>query len=120
MDFDLFVSVLVLREISAGDEFNSLKRLTLIKPIPVLTIDYEVEQLAEILLKKCGIPKNAAEDALHIAVAARNNMEYLLTWNCKHIANAVFRKSIDKVLADMGHQPLTICTPEELAGGKSS
>ena len=62
------------------------------------------------------IPLKAAEDALHIALAAANGLDYLLTWNCKHIANATIRMKIDKILRDKNYQPPVICTPEELLG----
>ena len=60
------------------------------------------------------MPRKAAEDALHIAVAAVHGVDYLLTWNCKHIANAVMRQAIERVCSEAGYEPPVICTPEEL------
>jgi hypothetical protein len=80
----------------------------------LLEINEEVIQLAENLVQSHAVPKKAAQDALHIAIACVNGMDYLLTWNCKHIANAKMRSKIDKVCRDAGYVPTTICTPEEL------
>ena len=66
-------------------------------------------------MHKC-LPKKAAEDALHIAIAAIHRMDYLITWNCKHIANAQMRSVIENVISQCGYQPPIICTPEELLG----
>ncbi len=60
------------------------------------------------------IPKGAEIDAFHIAVAAVNGMDYLLTWNCKHIANAAMRPKIEEICRNHGFEPPTICTPQEL------
>jgi hypothetical protein len=77
-------------------------------------INEEVIQLAEKLVRSHAVPKKAAQDALHIAIACVNGMDYLLTWNCKHIANAKMRSKIEKVCRDSGYAPPIICTPEEL------
>jgi hypothetical protein len=63
------------------------------------------------------MPQNAAEDALHIAVAVVNGLDYLITWNCKHIANAKMRIKIERVCREKGYEPIIICTPEELMEG---
>jgi len=60
------------------------------------------------------VPRKAAEDALHIAVAAVHGLDFLLTWNCKHIANAMMRSAIERVCREAGYEPPVICTPEEL------
>jgi hypothetical protein len=60
------------------------------------------------------MPSKAAEDALHIAIAVTNGIDYLLTWNCKHIANATIRRAIERICCSRGYEPVTICTPEEL------
>ncbi|MDQ3584030.1 MAG: hypothetical protein M3495_21635 [Pseudomonadota bacterium] len=67
-----------------------------------------------ILISKGPLPKKAAEDAVHIAVAVVNGLDYLITWNCKHIANAKMRDKIERVCRAKGYEPVIICTPEEL------
>jgi hypothetical protein len=113
-DFDLFVSQIVLREVSPGDEDASRQRLEIVNDIPLLELSEEALQLAEALVNQQVIPKNAAVDALHIAVAATNGMDYLITWNFKHIANAAMRSRIEYVCRLSGYEPPVICSPQEL------
>ena len=112
--YDLFISQVVLDEARAGDKQESAKRVAALQGIPLLEINEEVIQLAERLVQSHAVPKKAAQDALHIAIACVNGMDYLLTWNCKHIANAKMRSKIEKVCRDAGYEPPIICTPEEL------
>lgn len=77
----------------------------------------DAEALAARLLQVAALPKKAEDDALHIAVAAVNGMEFLLTWNCTHIANARTREIINRCCRNAGYEPPVICTPAELAGG---
>lgn len=78
----------------------------------------EAESLARALLDRVPLPDRATADALHIATAAVHGMDYLLTWNCTHIANAALRGRIEAVCRDAGFEPPAICTPEELPGGE--
>ncbi|MGE3540498.1 MAG: hypothetical protein AB7N91_24040 [Candidatus Tectimicrobiota bacterium] len=73
-----------------------------------------VQQLAQALLSHVPLPVNAQVDALHIAVATVHGMEYLVTWNCTHIANATLRHRMEVVCRAAGYEPPTICTPQEL------
>ena len=82
--------------------------------LPLLAISDEAERLAPLLLKAAGMSLNAETDALHVAVAAVHGMEYLLSWNCRHIANATIRRAIDKQCRASGYDPPVICTPQEL------
>lgn len=84
----------------------------------MLDVNAEVENLAKKLIAEKALPTKAATDALHIAVAAVHGINYLLSWNCKHIANAEMQKIIGKVCAENGWKCPEICTPEELLGGK--
>jgi hypothetical protein len=84
--FDLFISEFVLAEVALG----------------------------RALIAEGPIPERAAIDSFHIAIAAVNGMEYLLTWNCTHIANAVMRAKIETVCRRHGYEPPVICTPQEL------
>jgi len=115
-DFDLFVSQLVVREASAGDEQMARKRLEIIEQIPLLGLNPEALDLAYALVQDGPLPQKASEDALHIAVATVHGMEYLLTWNCKHIANAQMRNSVVAICRGCGYEPPVFCTPEELLG----
>jgi predicted nucleic acid-binding protein len=112
--YDLFISQIVLDEARAGDKQAAGKRIAALQDLPLLEINEEVIRLAEHLVQLHAVPIKAAQDALHIAVACVNGVDYLLTWNCKHIANAKMRSKIDKVCRDAGYVPSIICTPEEL------
>jgi hypothetical protein len=98
-NFDLYVSELVIRESQQGDAIASAERLRLISGIPSLDINNEAEVLAVELVAKSALPKKAAADALHIAVAAVNRINFVLTWNCRHLANAMMQPAIQKVCA---------------------
>ena len=113
--FDLFVSQLVIAEVSAGDEGAARERLDFAAPIPLLDVTDAAGDLASRLVARGAVPEIAAEDALHIAVAATNGIDYLLTWNCKHIANATMRTKIEAACREAECEPPIICTPEELA-----
>ena len=115
-DFELYVSQLVEDECRAGDVSMAEKRLDIIRGIPLLEISSDVDRLADQLITIGPIPTKAETDAAHIAVAAIHRVDYLLTWNCKHIANAEMQKSIREICRKAGFEPPIICTPEELLG----
>lgn len=96
--FELFVSQAVIAECSAGDAEAARERLTLLDGIPILDVDDATRDLAKTLLVEIPLPSKAELDALHIAVSAINGMDYLLTWNCKHIANPSLQRRIEAVL----------------------
>jgi hypothetical protein len=112
--FEIFVSQTVIKESSAGDQNAAQRRLEFLKPFPRLDITDEVELLAEKLIADVPLPPKAQADALHIAVAAVNKMDYLLTWNCTHIANATLRSQIERVCRSQGYEPPVVCTPQEM------
>jgi predicted nucleic acid-binding protein len=114
--FVLHCSQLVVREAAAGDRDAARRRLALIRALPLLEINDLSTELARALLAEKAIPRKATEDALHIALAAAHGMEYLLTWNCKHIANAEIRAAVTAVCHAQGCESPVICTPEELMG----
>jgi predicted nucleic acid-binding protein len=116
-DFELVVSELVLQEAGAGDPDASRSRLAVLEGIAILALSDEAVSIAEHLVDVGPIPREAAADALHIAVAAVNGIDYLLTWNCKHLANASLRVQIAALLEDAGFACPVICTPEELMEG---
>ncbi len=114
--FELFASQLVLTEAGKGDEKAAAKRLDMLQDIPLLELKTEVYDLASIFIRQKAISGKMEEDVLHIAIAAVYGLNYLMTWNCKHIANAEIQKKIAKICIEEGYEMPTICTPEELMG----
>jgi hypothetical protein len=115
-DFDLYFSVFVLDEARAGDPAAARRRLEALAPFPLLAVDDRVTALATRLLKDCRLPTRATIDSLHLAVAAVHAMDYFLTWNCAHLANAELIPKVRAVCEAAGHPCPAICTPEELMG----
>lgn len=115
--FELYVSELVLQEIRAGDPQLAAERLEVIADLPILGVSDEIIKVAEELIRRGPIPRKAAGDAVHIAAATVYGCEYLLTWNCRHIANAELHRAIRRVVEELGYDAPTLCTPEELMGG---
>jgi hypothetical protein len=113
-DFDLFTSQLVIDEASAGDQDAAKRRLEQLADATILEPSREIDQLAAELITNVPLPPKATADSLHIATAAVHGMDFLLTWNCAHIANAELRDSIERVCRDCGYEPPIICTPDEL------
>ncbi len=116
-EFEVFISEFVVAESSQGNPEAASRRMVVIENIPELDVTEKVRKLASALISEGPIPKEAEIDAYHIAVAAVNGMNYLLTWNCTHIANAVMRPNIEKICRNNGYEPPTICTPQELMEG---
>ncbi len=113
-DFELFISEFVLVEVASGTPEAAERRLAVLNGIPEIEITAEVELIAQRLLSQASLPSRARVDALHIASAAMGGMDYLLTWNCAHIANPAFRGRIETVIRSFGYEPPIICTPLEL------
>ncbi len=114
--FNLFVSQLVEDECLAGDPDAAQERIEALVGIPRLRIVDSAQDLADLLMNHKAIPESEPRDALHIGIAAVHGIQYLVTWNFKHIANATLRNRINRVCRDAGHEPPIICTPEEIAG----
>ena len=114
--FDLYVSELVVQEARAGNALLANRRLELLAGVPVLAVSGEILELAEALISEGPIPRKAAGDAAHIAIATVYGCEYLLTWNCRHIANAELHRAIRRVVEHYGYEVPSFCTPEELMG----
>jgi len=110
--YELCVSELVLDEAGAGDAQAAQARLLVLQPMLVIETTTEAFELAGELLRAGALPQKAADDALHIAIAA--TIPYLLTWNCRHLANATMRPVIEAVCVAKGLKAPIICTPEEL------
>lgn len=116
-EFLIFASQVVLDESTAGDPQIASKRMEILKNVPLLEITPEVAELAAALITRLPLPPRAGADAAHIAVAAYHGMNFLLTWNCSHIANAVLRPRIERICREQGYSAPVMCTPEELLGG---
>jgi hypothetical protein len=116
--YELCVSQLVLDEAGAGDAQAALEGILVLRPMLVLETTADALELAKELLQAGALPAKAADDALHIAVAATKTIPYLLTWNCRHLANALMRPVIETVCEAKGFKAPIICTPEELLESK--
>ncbi len=114
--YELMVSEVVLRECGAGDSESAAKRLEVVRDLPLLLITEQAIKIAEDLIKQKIVPLKAIEDALHIAIATANGVDYLVTWNCRHIANPEIQRGIASYLEQIGAVLPFICTPEELLG----
>lgn len=114
-EYELYVSELVIEEVSRGDREISKARLALIEPMPMLQTTEEAGALAQRLISAGVMPTMAAADALHIAIAAVHGMDFLLTWNCKHINNAHTARRIEELCREARYVCPVICTPEELS-----
>ncbi|MEA3468717.1 MAG: type II toxin-antitoxin system VapC family toxin [Thermodesulfobacteriota bacterium] len=114
--FELRISALVEEEISKGDYRAVKRRLSFVENISSLAISNNAIQLAELLLEDNAVPKGSEEDALHIAIAAAQGADYLLTWNFKHINNAEKKLAISHSVASFDYICPQLCSPEELGG----
>lgn len=114
--FDLYISKLVVDEAGQGDEFMAEKRLDLIESIPFLDINEDVILLAEAIIKAKILPVKAVADISHIAVASVHEVDFLLTLNCRHIANAFIFRRIEKICREFNYEPPIVCTPQEILG----
>lgn len=114
MNYELCVSQLVLTEAGGGDPEAAQDRLAVLRHLTYLETTPAALELAKALVGANAVPGKAADDALHIGVAATQRVNYLLTWNCRHLANATMRPWIEAVCAQHGVKAPIICTPEEL------
>jgi len=113
-DFDTYISALVYEEAGRGNEEQARKRLAAVDPFPVLDVDQESHDLARRLLADKAIPEEFPEDAMHIAVAAVNGIDILLTWNFAHINNPFKKMLIRQTVENSGYRCPEICSPDEL------
>ena len=107
-------------EISRGNPAQVARRLAIARALPKLPVGPVVSELAAEFLRAGILPRNAASDAVHLAVAAVANTDYVLTWNCRHIANAELLKQLDRVCRRCGYRLPVVCTPGELMGGNAN
>ncbi|HVA49936.1 MAG TPA: type II toxin-antitoxin system VapC family toxin [Pirellulales bacterium] len=119
-DYELCIAEPVLEEAALGDPQAAQNRLDMLSAMTLLRSSADATALAKALIEAGALPANAADDALHLAIAAVNRIPYLLTWNCRHLANATMRPVIESVCAAKGFKAPIICTPEELMEAKES
>lgn len=113
-DYELFSSVVAVNEAGKGDAPLAKERLTFLAETTLLDLTDEAMSLAFELLRRTRIPAKADVDALHVAVAAVHGMDYLISWNCKHIVNGNILPQVYAVCRASGYEPPLICTPQEL------
>ena len=114
--FALFISELVLEEAGEGDQDAAERRLTIARVLPLVNVTERALALAPELQALARLPARAGADALHIALAAVHGIDYLLTWNLRHIANAELRPHLERACRIHGYRPPILCTPDELMG----
>ncbi len=112
--FEFVISDIVTNEVQLGDANAAQRRLEVISSLTVLEILPEADVLTHRLLDAGAVPRNSVTDAQHIAIATVHGVEYLVSWNHKHIVNEHKREHISQVCQEVGFQPITICTPIEL------
>ncbi len=114
--YELCISELVLDEAAAGDLEAAARRLIFLQELPLLDLTNAVNVVAKAIMTSGLLPERAARDAVHIAVSSVHRTDILLTWNCRHIANAAIMKELGQIVANCSHDIPVICTPEELFG----
>lgn len=112
--FDVVASELVVLEAGAGNAEAARARLAILDEVRLLEATAEAARLTERLLGQGAVPRKAVEDAAHIAIAVTSGTDYLVTWNFRHIANAVRRTSIERACRRAGYEPVNICSPQQL------
>lgn len=112
--FELYTSEVVIAEAERGDATAARERLAVLASLIRLSPTAESEALVPILLRETRLPTHALLDMAHISIATVHGMQFLLTWNCKHIANARIVRVVERVCRDRGFEPPVLCTPDEL------
>ena len=115
-EFELYVSQRVIDEAGAGDEAAARGRLAVLNELTLLDLSEEVMQLADELVADGPFPKTAVADAVHVAAATIHGIDFLLTWNCRHIANAQIARAAAIICSNKGYEFPRLCTPEQLMG----
>ena len=112
--YAVYVSEIVYDEIRRGDSEAARRRVESIESFPMLDVTGQAESLAMHYIRELPLPESALADALHLAVASINGLDYLVTWNCRHIARGSVKKKLPQLNDAQGLRSPTICTPEEL------
>ena len=112
--YDIFISEIVVEEANSGDSEAAKRRLLELKDFSHLELNSKVEDMSKIYMERLEIPEKSFRDALHLAVASVHNIDYLVTWNCKHLANGEIIKKLLKVNENFDVHTPVICSPDEL------
>jgi hypothetical protein len=115
-EFECYASQVVVDEASLGDASEVQKRLDILGDLPILEVTESAEALARAIMDSSVLPPKAVRDAAHVATAAVHRIDYLVTWNCRHLANAQISRRIEEVCDRLSVRMPIICTPEELMG----
>lgn len=116
--YELFASAVVVKEARGGVSELAEARLAFLSEVTLLEVTAAADELKSELLRQAALPIKAELDALHIAVAAVHGLDYLLSWNCKHIANAITLPKVYSICRGSGFEPPFVCTPFELMEGQ--
>ena len=114
--FILYASEIVEDEAARGDPEIASQRLNLLQSLMLLDLPEAAVELAQEFLQQCNLPPQASSDALHVALATVYSLNYMLTWSCKHMANAQIQRQLSQISSELGYQLPIICTPYELRG----
>jgi hypothetical protein len=112
--YHLFVSGLTIEECGHGDPDAAMERLDVIKNLALIETSPEAEELAELLVNRLAVPASEPRDALHIAIATVNAVQFIATWTFKHILNPHLQTKIASACREGGYDPPVICTPQQL------
>jgi len=115
--YELVSSDAVVEELEAGTSDRVPLRMALLKELRVLKISPAVLATVQLYMRHKLMPAKPSGDAFHLALASHYECDFIVTWNCKHLANASMRKGIDRICRLRGYEPIVICTPEELLEG---
>ena len=115
--YEAVTSQLVVDEASLGDPDAAKRRLAMLDGIPILPANPDADSVADEIISRSMMPAIARLDALHVATAALAGVQYLLTQNCTHIANAHELPRVYRLLNELGLSGMLICTPIEFLGG---
>ncbi|MCH7989822.1 MAG: type II toxin-antitoxin system VapC family toxin [Planctomycetes bacterium] len=115
-NYDLCISQTVIDEAEAGDSEAVKRRMPFLQQLPLLDLTEAVNDVAKAIMVSDLLPQKATRDAIHIAVSSVHGIDILLTWNCRHIANAAIMKELGAIVAANGYTMPILCTPEELFG----
>jgi len=115
-NYDLCISQTVIDEAETGDADAAKRRMPFLRNLPLLDLTEAVNDVAKAIMDSSLLPQKATRDAVHIAVSSVHSIDILLTWNCRHIANAAIMKELGTIVAASGYAMPILCTPEELLG----
>ncbi len=112
--YDLYVSEITIEECGDGDPDAAMERVELVRNIDLIETSAEAEELAELLVNRLAVPASEPRDALHIAIATVNAVQFIVTWNFKHILNPHLQTKIANACREGGYDPPVVCTPQQL------